>query len=140
MSIFNPRQVVPQPVFGARPAPLDSPVVKAKVREAYDRGRIEERRRHRGSPLLTLLLVVVAAVGAVTLYYAFRQGSFMGGGAAIDTKIAQVSSEAAPAVQTAAEKAGALAQVAGQKLQSKGQAIQQPATSGAAASNGGSGQ
>ena len=103
MSIFKHNTPAP-----ANAAPLDSPVVKAKVREAYDRGRSEERRRHHGSPMLTLLLVLVAIVGAVTLYYAFRQGSFMGGGAAIDTKISQVSSNAVPAIQTAAAKAGRL--------------------------------
>jgi len=64
----------------------------------------------------------------VTLFYAFRQGSFMNGGAAIDTKISQVSSDAVPAIQTAAAKAGAAAHTAGQKLQSQGQALRQDAT------------
>jgi len=123
MSIFHRQQVV-----AGQAVPLDSPGVRARVREAYDLGRNEERRRHHGSPMLTLLLVLVAAVGAVTLYYSFRQGSFSGGGAAIDTKIAQVGSNAAPAIQTAADKASALAQTAGQKLQSQGQAIKQDAT------------
>jgi hypothetical protein len=104
---------------------LESPGVKARVREAYDKGRLEERRRHHGSPMLTLLLVLVAAVGAVTLYYAFRQGSFMGGGAAIDNKIAQVDSTAIPALQSAAQKAGTLAQTTGQKLRSQGQGLKQ---------------
>ena len=111
---------------------LDSPIVKAKVREAYDRGRAEERKRHHGSPTLMLLLVLIAMVGAVTLFYAFRQGSFMGGGAAIDTKISQVSSDAVPAIQTAAAEAGAVAQTAGQKLRSQGQALRQDATANSA--------
>ena len=120
MSIFRHTQVA-----HADAPVLDSPVVKAKLREAYDKGRLEERRRHHGAPMLTLLLVLAAAVGAVTLYYSFRQGSFRGGGAAIDSKIAQVDSGAVPAIKTAADKAGALAQSAGQKLQSQGQAIKQ---------------
>ena len=124
MSIFRHQELAHAHAPG-----LDTPEVKAKVREAYDKGRQEERRRHHGSPMLTLLLVLVAAVGAVTLYYAFRQGSFMGGGAAIDTKIAQVGTNAVPAIQTAAQKAGTLAQTAGQKLQSQGQAIKQDAAS-----------
>jgi hypothetical protein len=108
---------------------MDSPIVKAKVREAYDLGRAEERKRHHGSPMLMLLLVLIAVVGAVTLFYAFRQGSFMGGGAAIDTKIAQVSSGAVPAIQTAAAKAGSVAQTAGEKLKSQGQALHEDAAS-----------
>jgi len=135
MSIFRHDEVVP-----ANAPALDSPLVKAKVREAYDKGRQEERRRHHGSPMLTLLLLLVAAVGAVTLYYSFRQGSFMGGGAAIDSKIAQVGSNAAPTLQTAAQKASALAQTAGQKLQSQGQAIKQDAASTPPASNAPNGQ
>jgi hypothetical protein len=108
---------------------MESPIVKAKVREAYDLGRAEERKRRHGSPMLMLLLVLIAVVGAVTLFYAFRQGSFMGGGAAIDTKIAQVSSDAVPAIQTAAAKAGSVAQTAGEKLKSQGQAIREDAAS-----------
>jgi hypothetical protein len=134
MSIFRHQQVV-----AAEGPAVDSPLVKAKVREAYDRGRSEERRRHHGSPMLTLLLVLVAAVGAVTLYYSFRQGSFMGGGAAIDTRIAQVDSTALPAIQTAAQKAGTIAQTAGQKLQSQGQAIKQDAASDNPPANGSTG-
>ncbi len=114
---------------------LDSPIVKAKVREAYDLGRAEERKRHHSSPMLTLLLVLVALVGAVTLYYAFRGGSFMNGGAAIDTRISQVSSDAVPAIQNAAAKAGAVAQTAGEKLQSQGQAIKQDAAANDATAN-----
>jgi hypothetical protein len=130
MSIFQHNRIAP-----AQAVAMDSPMVKAKVREAYDRGRLEERKRHRGSPMLTFLLVLVAAVGAVTLYYAFRQGSFMSGGAALDTKIAQVSTNAAPAIVNTADKAGVLAQKAGQKLQSQGQAIQQDAAGANAPTN-----
>jgi hypothetical protein len=126
----NPMSILSHHSAAHAPAGVpDSPEMKVKVREAYDKGRLEERRRHHGSPMLTLLVVLVAAVGAVTLYYAFSQGSFMNGGAAIDSKIAQVDSGAAPAIQTAAQKAGALAQTAGQKLQSQGQAIKQDAAS-----------
>jgi len=104
---------------------VDGPIAKARLREAYDKGRVDERKRHQRSPLLTLLLCSAALVGAVFLYYAFRERSFAGGGAAVDSKIAQVSAQAAPTVETAALSAGALAQTAGDKLKAQGQAIQQ---------------
>jgi hypothetical protein len=106
---------------------VDGPVAKTRLREAYDKGRLDERKRHHRSPVLTLLLCGAALVGVVFLFYAFREGSFAGGGAAVDGKIAQVSSQAAPAVETAASDAGALAEKAGDKLKSQGEAIKQDA-------------
>jgi len=110
---------------GANAVVVDGPVAKARLRDAYDKGRIDERKRHHRSPLLTTILVVAALVGVVVLFYAFREGSFAGGGAAVDNKISQVSSQAVPAVQNAASDAGALAEKAGVKLKSQGQAIKQ---------------
>jgi hypothetical protein len=106
---------------------VDGPVAEGRLRDAYDKGRIDERKRHHRSPLLTTILVVVAVVGAVVLFYAFREGSFASGGAAVDNKISQVSAQAMPAVENAASSADAMAQQAGDKLKSQGQTIQQDA-------------
>ena len=106
------------------------PVVdKAKLREAYDKGRVDELKRHHRSPVLTFSLVLAALVGGVVLFYAFREGSFAGGGAAVDSKLAQVGSQAVPAVESAAAQAGTLAEQAGDKLKSQGQAIKQDTAS-----------
>ena len=109
---------------GAVTVPV-SVVDKVKLREAYDKGRVDERKRHHRSPVLTVSLVLIALVGAVVLFYAFREGSFAGGGAAVDNKLAQVGSQAVPAVESAAAKAGTIAEQAGDKLKSQGQAIKQ---------------
>jgi hypothetical protein len=106
---------------------VDGPLAKDRLRDAYDQGRIDERRRHHRSPFLTTVLVVAAVIGAVVLFYAVREGSFASGGAAVDNKISQVSAQAVPTVENAASNADALAQKAGDKLKSQGEAIQQDA-------------
>jgi hypothetical protein len=61
------------------------------VRRAYDRGRRDERARHprrRGSPVLTTVLFLAACAGAFVIYLGVSQGSFSGGGQAIDQNIA----------------------------------------------------
>ena len=123
------------PASPATTATLEPAVVKTQVKQAYQQGRVDERRRHHGSPVLTLVLILAALAGAVVLFYAFREGSFAGGGAVVDHKIAQASAEAVPAVQTAAVNAGAMAEKAGDSLKSQGQAIQQAAPSATPAKN-----
>lgn len=57
----------------------------AVVREAYERGRKDERGRRRDSPLLVFLVVLLALAGGVALTTAATHGgSFAEGGAAID--------------------------------------------------------
>lgn len=56
----------------------------AIVREAYERGRKDERSRRRDSPLLVCLVVLLALAGGVLLTMAATHGSFAQGGAAID--------------------------------------------------------
>jgi hypothetical protein len=56
----------------------------AVVREAYERGRKDERGRRRDSPLLVCLVVLLALAGGVSLTTAATHGSFAEGGAAID--------------------------------------------------------
>jgi hypothetical protein len=115
----------PATTAGAPAVVVDRHAAKAELRDAYDKGRIDERKRHRSSPMLTVFLLLIAVMGAVLLYYAFREGSFAGGGAVVDNKISQVTSQAAPAAQNAAATAGALAEKAGDKLKAQGQAVQQ---------------
>jgi hypothetical protein len=87
-------------------------VGKADVDRAYNRGRADERQRHRGSPLLTLLVLVAVLIGAGLIYLAVRNGSFSQGGAVVDQSL---SSAQAP-LRGAAAKAGDALQNAGQNL------------------------
>jgi hypothetical protein len=89
------------------------------VQRAYDRGRRDERSRgprHRGSPLLTTVLVLAACAGAFVIYLGVSQGSFAGGGQTIDQNIANARDQAAQAGRNVAAKAGDALQNAGQKL------------------------
>jgi hypothetical protein len=97
----------------------------AAVRSAYERGRRDERSRgprHRGSPLVTTVLVLAACAGAFVIYLGVSQGSFAGGGQTIDQNLNNAKEQAAQAGRNAAAKAGDALQNAGQKLK-------QPSTS-----------
>lgn len=79
--------------------------IRAKMNEAYDKGRHDEARRHRSHPIINLALVLIAAVGAVVVFYAVREGSFSRGGAVVDNKLATAASSAGPALAQAASTA-----------------------------------
>jgi hypothetical protein len=89
------------------------------VRRAYDRGRRDERARHprrRGSPVLTTVLFLAACAGAFVIYLGMSQGSFTGGGQAIDQNIANAKAQAVQAGRNVANKTGDALENAGQNL------------------------
>jgi hypothetical protein len=57
---------------------------KADLREAYERGRRDERARRKRHPLGMTLTFAAAAVGVVVLALALVNGSFGAAGAAMD--------------------------------------------------------
>ncbi len=75
----------------------------AELRAAYERGRKEERSRHRRSPVLVLGLVAVALIGGTSLVLAAREGSFREGGALIDAGVSTAAREAVPTIRKGAE-------------------------------------
>ena len=91
------------------------------IKDAYDRGRRDERVRHHSSPLLTLLLVIVAAVGAAVLVLAVKEGSFTRGGAVVDNKLSEAAQQTAPVIDNAAAKTGEALQNAGESIKDTGQ-------------------
>jgi hypothetical protein len=103
--------------FAGRPAVATEPVamldpatLKDELRHAYDRGRLDERSRRRGSGLLGLVLVVAAIIGVFLIILAYHDGSFSAGGAAVDGAIAQMRGQvtaAAPTLSPGAGNAGA---------------------------------
>ena len=84
--------------------------------DAYDRGRRDERARRRGSPLLTILLLIVVAIGAVLIYFAIQNGSFSSGGAVVDQKLQKATATVQAPIRGVADKAGTALQNAGADL------------------------
>ena len=87
-------------------------VDRGAINDAYDRGRREERLRHRGSPLLALITAILVILALVVLVLAIQNGSFSGAGAVIDGWIRTP-------VQNAADKTGNALQNAGQNLKDR---------------------
>ena len=94
--------------FKPTPAPPPASPDRADPaqKEAYERGRRDERARRRKSPFLVIGLVLVAAIGGVSLVLAAREGSFRDGGAMMDAGVTKAAKEAGPALQRAADEAG----------------------------------
>jgi len=88
---------------------------KADLREAYERGRSDERASRKRHPLMMTVTVLLAIVGVVLLAMAAVNGSFMRGGGAVDQQLDVAAERAAPAVNNAASSAG-------QKLREAGEA------------------
>jgi hypothetical protein len=87
----------------------EGPHLDRAVGEAYDRGRREERLRHRGSPLLAFLTLVLVLIALAVLLLAVRTGSFSNAGAVLDNLVQRP-------VHTAADKAGSALEAAGQNI------------------------
>lgn len=79
---------------------------RADLREAYERGRTDERAGRRRHPVLMTLTFIVAAVGLALLALAAAYGSFGTAGDVVDRTIAQVANRAEPRVREAATDAG----------------------------------
>lgn len=77
----------------------------ADVEAAYDKGRRDERSRHRSHPILTLVVAVIALVGGTMIYLAAREGSFAQGGQVVDHQLSQATQNAQVASQDVAQTA-----------------------------------
>jgi hypothetical protein len=90
--------------------------------------RREHARRHRGGlGLFGVMVALVAVIGVLWLVLAARQGSFAGGGAVVDQKIAQVTTPARQAVNNTVDRTGQAVQNAGKALEDQGDRIRQAA-------------
>jgi hypothetical protein len=76
------------------------------LKDAYERGRREERARHRRSPMIAMALVAVALVGGASLVLAVKEGSFQDGGAVMDRSVSTAAREAGPTLKKATDEAG----------------------------------
>lgn len=64
------------------------------VREAYKKGRQDERGRRKSHPFLALIIFALAVVGGVMLFLVLREGSFAGAGKVADQQVAVAKAEA----------------------------------------------
>lgn len=99
-----------------------SPDVAAPTRGeldvAYERGRERERakRVRRGSPVLSLIVLLAIVLAAGFIYLAVRHGSFANGGAVLDHDINTAAHTVDAPIKNAAVTTGAALQRAGEKL------------------------
>jgi Sec-independent protein translocase protein TatA len=91
--------------LGDRPdKPRDGAELTADLREAYDRGRRDERARRRRHPIGMTLTFIVALVGLVVLVLAAVNGSFGRAGESIDRGLTIARPAASQAAATASEQ------------------------------------
>jgi hypothetical protein len=93
--------------------------LKADLREAYERGRRDERTLRRRHPVLMTFLFIAAAIGAVLIGLAAAQGSFTRAGGVVDQNLATAADRAEPAVRDAAASAGQSLRDAGSGVKDK---------------------
>ena len=88
-------------------AAADAQAIGADLREAYERGRRDERASRRRHPIFMTVTLVCALVGVVLLVLAGVNGSFASAGAVVDQNLQVAANRAGPAVSQAASDAQA---------------------------------
>jgi hypothetical protein len=103
----------------SRAEALDIKEVQADVREAYERGRSDERASRRRHPIFMTLIFVAAICGVALLALAAANGSFSAGGSVADQNLTAAVNKAEPQVRGAASQAGQSLRDAGQAAKAK---------------------
>ena len=88
----------------------------ADVRAAYEKGRRDQRARRRSHPILALMVIAVAVVGAIMIFLAVREGSFSRAGQVADQNLAVAQAEAPGVIAEAGQKAEAVARDVGDRV------------------------
>ena len=94
-------------------------LARADLREAYERGRRDERASRRRHPVAMTLTVAAALVGVVLLALAAVNGSFTRAGGVVDQNLNTAVNRAEPQVRDAAAQAGQSLRDAGQSVRQK---------------------
>ena len=102
-----------------RSAALDAQEVRAAIREAYERGRRDERASRRRHPIFMTFLFVAAVCGVLLVALAAATGSFTRGGAVADQNLQMAVNRAEPQVRDAAGQAGQSLRDAGQAAKAR---------------------
>ena len=103
----------------SRAEAVDMREVQADVREAYERGRSDERASRRRHPIFMTLTFVAAICGVALLALAAANGSFGAGGSVADQNLSAAVDKAGPQVRDAASQAGQSLRDAGQAAKAK---------------------
>lgn len=129
---------------GASTVSVPAANADADAAEAYERGRADALRadatsrerakveptvvrpRRRGFPLLSLILLILAAIGAAWIYLSITQGSAQQGGAVVDDKINAATAPARHAVDNVRNTTGQAVENAGDALKNSGERIKKP--------------
>jgi predicted anti-sigma-YlaC factor YlaD len=96
---------------------------KADLREAYERGRSDERASRKRHPLMMTVTALLAVVGVVLLAMAAVNGSFMRGGGQVDQQLNVAAERTAPAVNEAARNAGQGLRKAGESAKAQAEKV-----------------
>jgi len=94
-------------------------IARADLREAYERGRADERAGRKRHPVGMTLTFVAALVGVVLLALAAVNGSFGRAGTLVDQNLNTAVTSAEPQVRDAAAQAGQSLHDAGQSVRQK---------------------
>jgi hypothetical protein len=91
-----------------------------EVREAYRRGRLDEKAKRKRHPVSMSIGIALAAVGAIALAVAIvNGGSFTRGGQVMDQNIQSAAQQAQPVAQRAASDASQAVSHAGSDLRQR---------------------
>jgi len=85
----------------------DVHAIGADLRDAYERGRRDERSARRRHPIGMTITFALAIIGLALLVLAGVNGSFAGGGQVADDTLHTAMNRAGPAVSQAADQAQA---------------------------------
>ena len=94
-------------------------IARDDLREAYERGRKDERASRKRHPVGMTLMAVAALVGVVLLALAAVNGSFSRAGGVVDKNLTTAVTTAEPQVRDAAAQAGQSLRDAGQSVRQK---------------------
>ncbi len=103
----------------SRAEQLDVKEAQADVREAYERGRRDERASRKRHPIFMTFTFIAAICGVVLLALAAVNGSFTRGGDVADQNLQAAVSKAEPQVRGAASQAGQSLRDAGEAAKAK---------------------
>lgn len=118
MAFWN-RRSDPVLVPAAPSVAADLRANEQQMRDAYKRGRQDERARRKRHPVAMSVGFALAAVGAVVLAVAAYNGSFSRGGETLDRNLAVAADQAEPVVRDAADDAARAVSTAGTDLRDR---------------------